>query len=61
MALDSVSLVIKKCRLIWFGLVRHKDTCMQMGCPRKLLWDGVREDMNSFDLDDKTGKIEKES
>ena len=65
--LEPVSLMIKKSRLRWFGHVERKDDndwvkrCItwevegirQRGCPKKTLWDCVKNDMESLGLSQK--------
>ena len=67
LGLEPVSLMIKKSRLRWFGLVERKDDndwvkrCItwevegkrQRGRPKKTWWDSVKNDMESLDLTQK--------
>ena len=65
--MELVSLIIKKSRLRWFGYVERKDDnegvkrCVtwevegirQRGCPKKIWWDCVKDDMESLGLSQK--------
>ena len=65
--MELVSLIIKKSRLRWLGYVERKDDnegvkrCVtwevegirQRGCPKKIWWDCVKDDMESLGLSQK--------